>query len=291
MGACCRIAILSKQQRQLKALKKDLVMYESFAQNFEDVLLNRVFGNAQGGFYVDVGACHPNFDSVTRLFYERGWSGLNLDPSTYYQKLLAKHRPRDTNLKVAASSSKGRMDFFEVMGTGYSALSSDAIDRATLSGVRVQKSKVAVDTLSAILDQYAAGKSIDFLKIDVEGHERDVILGLDFIRHRPKLILVEAVHPDSHLPQWELWESLLTQAGYLFAVFDGLNRFYVEKTHADWVSKLQVAPNVFDGFYFSRRHGMVKQSGFGFKALLRHILPAGTYVLLRNYYHLLRQRL
>lgn len=266
-------------------------MYESFAQNFEDVLLNRVFKSTLNGFYVDVGACHPNFDSVTRLFYERGWTGLNLDPSEYYQKLLAKHRPRDTNLKLAASSSKGELDFYEVTGTGYSALSSDAVERAERTGATANKSQAPVDTLSHILDQYAANKTIDFLKIDVEGHERDVLLGLDFQRHRPKLILVEAVHPDTQAPQWHLWENLLLDAGYVFAVFDGLNRFYVDKLHSEWLALLQVAPNVFDGFYFATQHAMVKQNGQGIKAILKRILPVRSYARLRGFYHAFRQRL
>ncbi len=266
-------------------------MYESFAQNFEDVLLNRIFKNTVDGFYVDVGACHPNFDSVTRLFYERGWMGLNLDPSTYYQQLLTKHRPRDINLKLAASSTQGELEFYEVTGTGYSALSSDAVERAERTGAKVIKSKVSVDKLSNILDQYAANISIDFLKIDVEGHERDVIAGLDFTRHRPKLILVEAVHPDNQAPQWHLWESMLLESGYVFAVFDGLNRFYVEKTHTQWIPLLQVAPNVFDQFYFGRQHAMVKQGGLGLKSFLKHILPSHLYGQLRNFYHSIRQRL
>lgn len=266
-------------------------MYESFAQNFEDVLLNRVFKNTSNGFYVDVGACHPNYDSVTRLFYERGWTGLNLDPSDYYQQLLAKHRPLDTNLKLAASSSQGELEFFEVMGTGYSALSSDAVERAKRTGATVRKTRVSVDTLSHILDQHAVNKAIDFLKIDVEGHERDVLLGLDFQRHRPKLILVEAVHPDTQAPQWHLWENILLDAGYVFAVFDGLNRFYVDKSHTEWLTPLQVAPNVFDGFYFAPHHAMVKQSGQGFKNFLKHSLPLSTYGKLRNFYHSFRQRL
>lgn len=266
-------------------------MYQSFAQNFEDVLLNRVFKNTSNGFYVDVGACHPNFDSVTRLFYERGWTGLNLDPSDYYQQLLIKHRPRDTNLKLAASSSKGKMEFFEVTGTGYSALSSDAVMRAERTGATVKKSYVPVDTLSHILDQYAANKVIDFLKIDVEGHERDVLVGMDFERHRPKLILVEAVHPDTQAPQWHLWENLLLDAGYVFAVFDGLNRFYVDKAYSEWLALLQVAPNVFDGFYCGSEHSMAKQNGQGFKTLLKHILPVSSYAKLRSFYHSIRQRL
>lgn len=267
------------------------MIYESFAQNFEDVLLNRVFKDVTNGFYVDVGACHPNFDSVTRLFYERGWTGLNLDPSDYYQQLLSKHRPRDINLKLAASSSSGELEFFEVTGTGYSALSSDAIERAERTGAAVKKSKVPVDTLSRILDKYAATKTIDFLKIDVEGHERDVLVGLDLMRHRPKLILVEAVHPDTQAPQWHLWENLLLEKGYVFVVFDGLNRFYIDQVHTEWLSVLQVAPNVFDGFCFGQQHALVRKKGQWLKTLLKQFLPIRTYAQLRSFYHSIRQRL
>jgi FkbM family methyltransferase len=266
-------------------------MYQSYAQNFEDVLLNRLFKDVPSGFYVDVGACHPNFDSVTRLFYDRGWSGLNLDPSSYYQQLLNKHRPRDVNLQLAASSQKGIVEFFEVIGTGYSSVTSDAVQRAASSGAPVRKSTVIADTLSSILDQYAAGKSIDFLKIDVEGHERDVIEGLNLERHRPKVILVEAVHPDTQAPQWDLWENYILQGGYVFAVFDGLNRFYVAREFAAWVPIIQVSPNVFDRFCLPRSHMMVKQREAGFKQLLQRVLPQRVYVWLRNRFHAVRQQI
>src|ERR1041384_3211716 len=69
----------------------------SYAQNFEDVLLHRIFGNLARGFYVDIGASDPMIGSVTKIFYDRGWSGINIEPSSTFPRLAAA-RPRDVNL-------------------------------------------------------------------------------------------------------------------------------------------------------------------------------------------------
>src|SRR2546422_7104389 len=75
----------------------------SYSQNAEDVRLWRVLQDLDDGFYVDVGAGHPNLDSVTQLFYERGWSGINIEPGPHYAD-LAENRPRDVNLRVAVGA-------------------------------------------------------------------------------------------------------------------------------------------------------------------------------------------
>ena len=74
---------------------------------------------------------------------------------------------------------------------------------------------------------------IDFLKVDVEGAEADVLAGGDFKRFRPKVIVVEAVAPGSGEPAWQDWEPMLLAQGYRFALFDTLNRFYVAEEHPD----------------------------------------------------------
>ena len=83
-----------------------------------------------------------------------------------------------------------------------------------------------VRPLSALIDD-ARLPHIDFLKIDVEGAEADVIAGLDFARHRPRVILVEAVNPNASADEWKAWDKTLSANGYIFAFFDNLNRFYV----------------------------------------------------------------
>ena len=74
----------------------------SYAQNYEDVTLLRALGDVASGFYIDVGANDPRFDSVTRAFYERGWHGINIEPVPHWHERLRSDRPRDLNLRVAA---------------------------------------------------------------------------------------------------------------------------------------------------------------------------------------------
>ena len=74
----------------------------SYAQNFEDVMLWRALCDMENGFYVDVGAADPKELSDTRAFYERGWSGINVEPLDEYFDKLTQARPRDTNLVVLA---------------------------------------------------------------------------------------------------------------------------------------------------------------------------------------------
>ena len=74
----------------------------SYAQNFEDVILWRVFKDIISGFYIDVGAYHPRIDSVTKWFYDQGWNGINIEPSKEYLDRFYDERPRDLNLNLAS---------------------------------------------------------------------------------------------------------------------------------------------------------------------------------------------
>jgi Methyltransferase FkbM domain len=80
--------------------------------------------------------------------------------------------------------------------------------------------------------------AIDFLKIDVEGAEAEVIAGADWDRFRPGIVLVESIAPISGEPTWHQWEELLLAKGYRFALFDTLNRFYVAEERADLLAKM-----------------------------------------------------
>ena len=80
----------------------------SYAQNFEDVMLWRALGHIERGFYIDVGACSPDEHSVTKLFSERGWHGINVEPNPVHYEALKSRRPRDVNLPIALGSHEGR---------------------------------------------------------------------------------------------------------------------------------------------------------------------------------------
>ena len=111
----------------------------SYAQNQEDVILWRVLRDVEHGFYVDVGAADPEELSVTRAFYDRGWSGINVEPLDQYFQRLVRDRPRDTNLKVAVGREAGVRTFHAIEGTGLSTLDAEIAARQQAAGWQVHE--------------------------------------------------------------------------------------------------------------------------------------------------------
>ncbi len=222
--------------------------FVSYAQNFEDVLLWRALQGVECGFYIDVGAAHPDINSVTRAFYDRGWSGINVEPTEEYGLRLAAARPRDINLQIVLGEQPGAARLLMVDGTGLSTLDAGAEAGLAEAGLAIRPRICAMETLAELCDRYAP-PVIHFLKVDVEGAEQAVLAGADLVRHRPWIVLVEATAPMSMTPTHASWEPLLLQAGYGFVWFDGLNRFYVADEKSDELGQyFHAPPNVFDDF-------------------------------------------
>ncbi len=227
----------------------------SYAQNHEDVLLNRLFPESSGGFYIDVGACYPVQGSVTKLFYERGWHGINVEPVPSLSEMLAQDRPRDINLRVGLSNREGIATLYECLTeVGLSTFSEEQVEDLRGKGHEFAEHSIPVMTLARVCEQHA-DRTIDFLKIDVECHERAVLEGADWSRYRPRVVLVEATRPWTNIPCHDDWEPLLLTADYRFACFDGLNRYYVREEDRQWLPLLAVPVNVLDG-YESYEHNL-----------------------------------
>jgi FkbM family methyltransferase len=223
----------------------------SYAQNFEDVLLNRVFGGVNYGFYVDIGAYHPVDDNVTKAFYDRGWSGLNIEPGEVFPELAAA-RPRDINLNMAVYDRGGEISFAQHPGW-YAGLShvqeGEAADAmAPTSQPEVTVRTVACDTLTNILATHASRRPIAFLKIDAEGAELAIIRSTDWRAIRPTVLLIEATMPLSNQLDNHDWEAILLEQGYLRAYFDGINCFYVPEERRDLLRHFELPVNVLDGW-------------------------------------------
>ncbi len=230
----------------------------SYAQNFEDVMLARCFPGKRG-FYVDVGANDPDIDNVTRVFYERGWHGINIEPlNANFTRLKAK-RKNDINLKLCVGAGSGAITFFEVRKWhGYSTTDPKIAAEHRRDGLKVDEHRVPLLTLAAVLDEHARGKTIDFLKIDVEGTEMDVLKGCDFARHRPKIIVLESKLPvtiaminrvDEVPDRAADYARFLTPHGYTQVYHDGLNAYFVAKEHAFFLTRhFSRPPGIFDRF-------------------------------------------
>ncbi|MBW4686213.1 MAG: FkbM family methyltransferase [Komarekiella atlantica HA4396-MV6] len=225
----------------------------SYAQNFEDVLLNRVFKHKTKGFYIDVGALDPFFDSVTKAFYDIGWSGINIEPIKECHSLFEQERQRDINLNVALSSSEGNLEFFQVLGQpGNSTLNKElAYKIAKEKGLDVYKYPVPIITLAEVCKKYVNQK-IDFLKIDVEGVEEQVILGGNWEIFRPTILVIEATLPDTNIRCENNIPIFLMGKGYQKVFFDGINDYYISEESGDLVKYFDFPVNTLDDYIDNR---------------------------------------
>jgi FkbM family methyltransferase len=200
----------------------------SYAQRGEDMILYRALKQVDNGFYIDVGAEDPDNGTVTRLFYEIGWSGINIEPTDHWFSRLVARRGRDKNICAAAWNSDGSIVLHEVTGTGLTSCRKDFAEKATRDYGWANR-QITVPSIR--LDSLELPKLIHFLKVDVEGAEKQVLEGINLLIYRPWIILVEATEPNSDIPTHEEWESIITSQGYAFVLFDGLNRYYIANEH------------------------------------------------------------
>ena len=205
----------------------------SHAANAEDVVLHRALcAGGASGLYVDVGASSPYLGSVTRHFYEAGWRGIDVEPLAEEAAELRRARPRDVVIEAALGDVPGEVTLY-VIGDerGLSSTDADVGAGYVRAGRPVRERVVAERTLADVLNEHCT-EEISFLKIDVEGAEPEVLSGNDWSRWRPRVVVVEATDPWSFQQTHLRWEPALLAAGYLFASFDGINRFYARGRRA-----------------------------------------------------------
>lgn len=203
----------------------------SYAQNAEDVVLARALLSTSG-FYVDVGAGHPEIASVTKHFYDLGWHGINIEPRSDAIALLNQQRPRDINLMIAAGAFNGTAELYVIDGDP----DLSTVDRSDLEYLRDRgygfaSETVPVRTLDGVFEEHGV-TAIDFLKIDVEGSEADVLEGIDLSRWAPTVIVIESILPWSRERNDATWRTLLESHGYRETCFDGINLFFASERDA-----------------------------------------------------------
>jgi FkbM family methyltransferase len=207
----------------------------SYAQEGEDLVLFLLLDDIEKGLYVDVGANDPWHFSVTKLFYELGWSGINIEPLSGMYAELCKDRPRDINLNIGAGDKSGTLKLYGIdMGATFCEPPSGGGEGTTIE----------VKTLTDVVcDSIGTEKDIHFCKIDVEGFEKEVLNGIDFDIIRPWIFAIESTLPGTDIPCYEKWEYILIKAGYIFAYSQGINRYYIDKTRENLLKKVDFLSN------------------------------------------------
>ena len=199
-----------------------------YSQNREDFILWAFFTDIKKGFYVDVGACDPIKYSVTKLFYENGWSGINIEPQDAPFKALIEDRNRDINLQIGIADEPGELNLRVYENESLSTFSEDIMtsykEQKDRKNLKYVDKKVPVKTLKSVLTTHKV-KDIQFLKVDVEGLEYLVLKSNDWKRFRPEVLCIEA----NNMVDAKKWRELLAGVDYRLVYFDGLNEYYVPK--------------------------------------------------------------
>lgn len=197
-----------------------------YAQNREDLILEAFFTKKKKGFYVDIGACHPDIASVTKRFYLNGWHGINIEPQHDLYKLFVRDRSRDININIGISDKESEAKIRSYtnnmgMSTIVPEVQKEYESEAKNNTQSYKDVSIKLRTLSSIFREHKV-KTIDFMKVDVEGFEYEVLNGNDWSKYRPKVICIEANHIVKD------WRPILSKHEYKKVFFDGLNEYYVD---------------------------------------------------------------
>jgi FkbM family methyltransferase len=196
----------------------------SYAQYGEDLVVDAVLGCPANGYYVEVGANDPSLLSNTRRFYDRGWHGISVEPDPRMYARLAAQRPRDTVLNIGVAATNGKASFYRLDPDTLSTFDEAEYQRSLREypGTRlVDVLEVEVATLDTICRSHLPPKqTIDFLSVDVEGTELDVLKGSDWRSARPTVVLVEINRGGTEILE------LMTSVDYEYLWSNGTNAIF-----------------------------------------------------------------
>lgn len=200
---------------------------KSYSQSGEDMILNTIFSNIEKGTYVDVGACNPYYQSNTQFFYDKGWSGINIDANEESIKNLNEIRTRDKNVLALISDKEEELEYFYYENPFYNG----CVYNQNIPSKLLYSKKMKSTTLTQIfLSENLT--NINFLSIDVEGYDYKVLASLDLNSFKPQVIVVESFQTDINSELKSDSTKLLDKNGYLLMGKTVTNSIYILKEFA-----------------------------------------------------------
>ena len=176
----------------IQALKSSNYIKKSYSGGAQDLIINHFFKDKKKGIYIDVGCYHPYNGNNTKLLYDRGWSGINIDLDFHTIDFFNYVRKRDENINTAISENEGEKDLFFFHNR--STINS-------LSNIRKKDAKevkkIQTRTLNSVIENSKfKNEKINLLSIDVEGHEMEVLNSLNLEKYIPEMVVIEFLEED-----------------------------------------------------------------------------------------------
>lgn len=186
---------------------------QSYSQEGEDMILKPFYSDIEirKGFYIDVGALHPFRFSNTACFYKYGWNGINIEPTPSAIDLFMEYRTRDINLNFGVAEEDTEMTFYCFDEPALNSFSKELSEkRASTTNYKIiEKKQIQVKPLRAILDEYLPQcQKIDFINIDVEGLDLQVLKSNNWDKYRPDFVLCEDILDFENLSTSQVYKFL-----------------------------------------------------------------------------------
>lgn len=202
----------------------------SYSQNGEDLLIHRILRGKKRGFYVDIGANDPVRFSNTKRFYELGWKGINIEPDVDCFNKVKNGRTKDINLNFGIGNECSKIIFYQFYSDTLSTFSKKEALQYQKQGYKLKGTKkVEVDKLSNVFKYHLNNRKIDFMSIDTEGYDKEVLLSNDWKKYRPRVICIESVeHTIKGGGKSSGIDKILESIDYGLYHNNGLNSIYID---------------------------------------------------------------
>lgn len=187
------ITTFFKGKRRRNKLEKNYAQ-TSFSQQGEDITIMRLLENKENGFFVDIGAFHPIKYSNTYAFYKKGWRGINIEANPDARQEFLRYRTLDVNLNIAIGNSPDKLSYYKFNEPAVNSFSREHVEKwKQVSGFHVTEViKIETQRLQDVLKKHLPkDQKIDFMSIDVENFDLEVLMSNNWDLYRPFLLLVE----------------------------------------------------------------------------------------------------
>lgn len=206
---------------------------KTYSQTGEDIIVDSVFHSLKidKPSYLDIGANDPWFISNTAGFYKRGCHGVTIEPNPLLYKRIKRQRRKDINLNVGIGPNGGNFPFYIMSSDTMSTFSKDEAEKLVNDyDFKIEKIiDVPIVSVQDIIDKYCGGKFPDFLTIDTEGMDYEILKSIDYSENYPKVICAETreygegIEAGKHEKEIE---TLLIENGYKIYANTYLNTIF-----------------------------------------------------------------